>query len=100
LYVVRGAGGFFVRERRGGRSTLAFDYRIVATPREERGGRLPPVTGISARVAALPSARLARSQQIPLPLSPEDRLKRAIGPRAYAKLIAALSKRFAALPSR
>jgi len=33
--------GFTVRETRGGRSTLAFDYRIVAKPIDENGARLP-----------------------------------------------------------
>jgi hypothetical protein len=34
---------------------------------------------------------------MPIPLSPEERLKRQIGPRAYAKIMAALSERFTAL---
>jgi hypothetical protein len=33
--------GFQVRETQGGRSTIAFDYRIVARPLDAAGGRLP-----------------------------------------------------------
>ncbi len=101
LYVVKGAGGFLVREQHGGRSTLAFEYRLVAKPREERGERLARVTGaIPPQAEAIRGEGVANPQRVPLPLSPEERLKRKIGPRAYAEIIAALSKRFAAVPSR
>jgi hypothetical protein len=43
LYVVdRTPSGFLVRENQGGRSTLAFDYRIVAHPLNATLSRLPP----------------------------------------------------------
>jgi hypothetical protein len=42
LYVSEKTGsGFQVRETQGGRSTLSFDYRIVARPIDATGGRLP-----------------------------------------------------------
>jgi hypothetical protein len=48
LYVaVRSAGGFQVRESGGGRSTLAFGYRIVAKPYGSTDARLPLVTDSS-----------------------------------------------------
>jgi hypothetical protein len=100
LYVVKGAGGFFVREQQGGRATLAFEYRIVAKPREEIGTRLAPVTDVASPTRYLRGAgRGQTSQQIPLPLSPEELLKRKIGPRAYAELMTTLAKRFASLHS-
>lgn len=44
LYVARtSAAGFWVRESQGGRSTLAFDYRIVARPFGSSERRLPVV---------------------------------------------------------
>ncbi|HEY2476134.1 MAG TPA: hypothetical protein VGI19_15205 [Candidatus Cybelea sp.] len=45
LYIAReGPRGFEVRESEGGRSTLAFDYRIVGQPIDEPTSRLPAVT--------------------------------------------------------
>ena len=45
LYVAQKTGyGFAVRETQGGRSTLAFDYRIVAKPLGSAGTRLPLIT--------------------------------------------------------
>ena len=42
LYVTqKSPAGFYVREAQGGRSTLAFDYRIVAKPYGELSRRLP-----------------------------------------------------------
>jgi hypothetical protein len=100
LYVVKGAGGFVVREQEGGRSTLPFYYRIAAKPREEHGARLARVTASPSHVDDVPADALERSQHIPLPLSPEERLRRKIGPRAFAKIIADLNRRFASLPAR
>jgi hypothetical protein len=99
LYVAKAAGGFFVREQQGGRSTLPFDYRIVAKPREENGTRLARVSAIAQPIGHVPVIGGARSHPMPIPLSPEERLKRQIGPRAYAKIMAALSERFTALHS-
>ena len=48
LYVAgKTAQGFTVRETRGGRSTLAFDYRVVAKPIDESGARLPVAPGFA-----------------------------------------------------
>lgn len=42
LYVAsKSLAGFVVRESQNGRSSLTFDYRIVARPANERGARLP-----------------------------------------------------------
>jgi hypothetical protein len=42
LYVsVKTPSGFEVREAQGGRSTVSFDYRIVARPLDANGDRLP-----------------------------------------------------------
>jgi hypothetical protein len=100
LYVVKGAGGFFVREQQGGRSNMAFDYRIVAKPREERGARLARVTDVAPPVDAIHDAARTSVQHLPLPLSPEERLKRKIGPRAYAEAMAALRYRLRPVASR
>lgn len=44
LYIAsKDAAGFEVRENRGGRSSVAFEYRIVARPYQTPGGRLPMV---------------------------------------------------------
>ncbi len=43
LYVAQKTqAGFVVRETHGGRSTLDFDYRIIARPIDAKGDRLPP----------------------------------------------------------
>jgi hypothetical protein len=42
LYVAaKSSAGFEVRESQGGRSSLSFDYRIVAQPEGDNAGRLP-----------------------------------------------------------
>jgi hypothetical protein len=47
LYVsVKTPSGFEVREAQGGRSTVSFDYRIVARPLGERNDRLPPAPAL------------------------------------------------------
>jgi hypothetical protein len=43
LYVsIKTASAFQVRENERGRSNVAFDYRIIAHPVDERSDRLPP----------------------------------------------------------
>ncbi|HLJ83224.1 MAG TPA: hypothetical protein VKT51_03475 [Candidatus Eremiobacteraceae bacterium] len=50
LYITQKTNaGFTVRENRGGRSTVAFEYRIVARPFGENGARLPMVDRSSLR---------------------------------------------------
>jgi hypothetical protein len=95
LYVTQKTpGSFVVREAHGGRSTIAFDYRIVAKPRDENGDRLalapaqpehphPPI------VTASSGKRTSRF------LSPEARLKQRLGPEGYATAIAELGRRIA-----
>lgn len=49
LYVTAKTGlGFAVRENPGGRSTLAFAYRIVATPLGSGSDRLPTMSSVTA----------------------------------------------------
>jgi hypothetical protein len=56
LYVsAKAPSGFEVRETQGGRSTLSFDYRIVARPLGAKDDRLP-----IAPAASVPTARQAR----------------------------------------
>jgi hypothetical protein len=55
LYVAaKTASGFLVREIHGGRSTLAFDYRIVATAWGEAGKRAAVMTGSPMAARVLP----------------------------------------------
>jgi hypothetical protein len=56
LYVsAKAPSGFEVRETQGGRSTLSFDYRIVARPLDAKDDRLP-----IAPAARVPTARQPR----------------------------------------
>jgi hypothetical protein len=58
LYVAdKTASGFEVRESHGGKSTLAFDYRIVAKPIGAARTRLPVET-LGARVSAAPRPQI------------------------------------------
>ena len=73
LYVpVKTAGGFIVRETQGGRSTVSFDYRIVAPALGAHGrrmaltpGALPP--GVPSAPLTVPPIRSAPDQR-PLPV--------------------------------
>ncbi len=71
LYVAaKTATGFIVREIHGGRSTLAFDYRIVATAWGESGQRAAVVTEsplATARVlpATIPKPPKAARLKVP-----------------------------------
>lgn len=49
LYADPTPGGFTVRENRGGRSTLAFDYRVVAKPLDARAAHLPALTPLKKK---------------------------------------------------
>lgn len=97
LYVTqKSAAGFAVRELRGGRSSLAFEYRIVAKPLDEDGARLAAMP----REAPMPSdgVSLKARSHIPVPLSPQERLKRRIGVERYAQEMTALRERQIATP--
>ena len=53
LYVDHKTGaGFDVRESQGGRSTIAFSYRIVGKPLGSSAQRLPLLSDVVAREAA------------------------------------------------
>lgn len=40
-------GGFIVRESQGGRSTVTFDYRIMATAAGQTGQRMAVISGVA-----------------------------------------------------
>jgi hypothetical protein len=55
--VERDRGGFTVRENLNGRSSVAFDYRIVAQPHGSRAARLPRYEHPVNRVYSAPRIR-------------------------------------------
>jgi hypothetical protein len=93
LYVTqKSATGFVVRELRGGRSSLAFEYRIVAKPLDENGKRLALAPQEDTHATAVPAGRETR-RAIAAALSPEERLRQRIGARAYADAMAHVRQR-------
>ena len=67
----KGPAGFAVREAQGGRSTLAFDYRVVAYPIGGDAARLPPATVAHAPQAPPRlAAAMAERPQLAPPLAP------------------------------
>jgi hypothetical protein len=57
LYVSgKSSSGFEVREAQGGRSTISFDYRIVARPIDAKNDRLPPAPAMRKPIKHVPSA--------------------------------------------
>jgi hypothetical protein len=59
--------GFVVRESQGGRSTVGFDYRVVATPLGQTGRRIALADGAAGPrdpIPAVPSVRF------PSPMKP------------------------------
>jgi hypothetical protein len=91
LYVTeKTPAGFVVRESSGGRSTLSFEYRILAKPVDENGVRLAVAPPLPRTDPLLSRARPHRSSgRPPLPLDPFDRLKLKLGPAGYARALAA-----------
>jgi hypothetical protein len=90
LYVTqKSPAGFSVRELRGGRSTLAFEYRIVAKPLDENGQRLESMPAEKIESDGAHGVR----RPAPAPLSPQDRLKRYLGPERYAAAVESLRQR-------
>jgi hypothetical protein len=89
LYVTqKSPAGFVVREAHGGRSTMAFEYRILAKPFDEDGRRLalaPPLP----HDAPLMQHVSARNATAAAPLDPFARLKLKLGPAAYARALRA-----------
>jgi hypothetical protein len=89
LYVTqKSTTGFAVRESRGGRSTLAFEYRILAKPIDEDGKRLalaPPLP----RGPRLDGHARPHNASRADPLDPFARLKAKLGPVGYARALKA-----------
>ncbi len=90
LYVTqKSPAGFLVREAHGGRSTIAFDYRIVAKPFDENGRRLAtaPFEKPSTRAASdsgIYHMHLAASRS----LDPFEQLRERLGPAKFAAALA------------
>jgi hypothetical protein len=79
--------GFVVREQHGGRANIAFEYRVVAKPIDENGERLAIAAPIE-RPANLSNA--IGEQHAHAPESPQEMLRRQLGPQRYAKALSAL----------
>jgi hypothetical protein len=86
------AAGFIVRERHGGRSSLAFQYRIVAKPVDENGARLEamPADPIAADIAR---ERERKPERVPKPLTPIERMSEGLGTTRLAEAIEAIRAR-------
>ncbi len=90
LYVTQKTpGSFVVREAHGGRSTIAFDYRIVAKPHDENGDRL----ALAPAIVPPHIAGTFGSGRLPAPQSPDERLRAKLGPAGYGRALAALRQR-------
>jgi hypothetical protein len=80
--------GFTVREQHGGRSTLSFEYRILAKPVDDDAKRLalaPPLHTMSTLQGKVrPGHAAARP-----PLDPLARLASHLGPAEYARQLRA-----------
>jgi hypothetical protein len=90
LYVAqkKSPAGVTVRESRGGRSTLAFQYRIHAKPVDEDGKRLalaPPLPHDAPIIRHAPVAGAAAAET----LDPFARLKLRLGAAAYERALKA-----------
>jgi hypothetical protein len=89
LYVTeKTPAGFVVRESSGGRSTLSFEYRILAKPVDENGVRLALAPPLLHAVSPMQRLR-ARNAPATEPLDPFARLKQKLGPAAYARALKA-----------
>jgi hypothetical protein len=95
LYVTqKSPAGFVVRESRGGRSTLAFSYRILAKPVDDDARRLalaPPSPPTQRRDRSEHHPAGGRSTPIES-LDPFVRLKARLGPAVFARQIEAARK--------
>jgi hypothetical protein len=89
LYVTgKTPAGFMVRESGGGRSTLPFEYRILAKPADENGARLALAPPLPHEAAPTQPVRV-RNASATEPLDPFARLKLKLGPAAYARALKA-----------
>jgi hypothetical protein len=84
LYVTqKSPAGFVVREQRAGRSTLAFQYRILAKPVDDDATRLALAAPLPLHER--PGLHLGRQRSAPPPpLDPIARLRSHLGPAAFA----------------
>jgi hypothetical protein len=87
LYVMqKGSKGFVVREQQGGRSTLAFAYRIVTKPLDQDGERL----AVSSTMHdPFPPSPTHAGTAVRPPFAPLDRLRQRLGPAGFANVVRA-----------
>jgi hypothetical protein len=76
--------GFVIRESQSGRSTMAFDYRIVARPYGRRRERLPHVSTMGLHIPTAPSGRTTSEYQNYVAL----RTRELASPDGRARLLA------------
>jgi hypothetical protein len=94
LYVTQKTpSGFVVRESHAGRSTLAFDYRIVAKPLDDNGTRLAAAPPLERPTGLMNLTSHGRASAPPV--SPQDALRERLGPQGYAKALADVRSRVA-----
>jgi hypothetical protein len=94
LYVTQKSPvGFVVRESSGGRSTVAFEYRILAKPLGNDAKRLALAPALP-NMHDLSAGRQTRPQSAPAqrPLDPLSRLESHVGPAEYARELKAARK--------
>lgn len=81
----RANSGFEVGENQGGRSTVAFSYRIVAKPYGDNSPRLPTAESVKRALQAMPHMHVSAAQALAplkLPAMPRHVLQvRKIVPR-------------------
>jgi hypothetical protein len=93
LYVTqKSPAGFAVREFRGGRTSLAFQYRIVAKPVDEDGVRLATAPALPKHDDDGFGKQSGSAHRLAL-VSPEQRLRQRIGNQAYAEAIQRFGER-------
>jgi hypothetical protein len=92
LYVTqKSPNGFLVREAHGGRSTLSFDYRIIATPLGDNDQRLALAPSLSHPHFAHRHRSTHRATQRQ-PLDPFARLRSRVGLAEFARELNAARK--------
>jgi hypothetical protein len=84
--------GFMVREQHAGRSTLAFEYRILAKPFGNDAQRLALAPALEKHDPFTGLKRRPRSASAQLSLDPLARLEAHLGPAEYARELKAARK--------
>lgn len=88
LYVAnRTATGFDVRENAAGRSSMTFDYRIVAHPYGARVARMAPIVHRHIAKRPMTAKAAARMRMIQQRMHARPMLKSHVAPRSFASYI-------------